>query len=201
VNEHYLSLFRKYESSYKWTRLFNNMARWTVALGSILITAFIAIENSLSEQCEKSPSRGIFYGVFIGSVLITTVNTIAELTQLSKQVYTYAAAHHMLEHEGWLFMLLQGRYRRYSSHRKCWSQFLYRVEKIHQTAASQRLLLYQQQQDSIGGADRAQPGFDLRANTVANEARSGWDTMNDNEGCMATMTQNLGQPIHVVVDK
>jgi hypothetical protein len=149
IRERFLCLFNRYDNEYRRTRALNTTARWTVALGSILITAMIAIDDEISE---RSPaSQTLYYFSFGASIVVTAINTVAELTQLSKQFYTNAATHHLLEIEGWSFLLLRGRYKQYKNHRECWQTFLYRVEKIHQTAASQRLLLYQRQESTGGG--------------------------------------------------
>lgn len=147
IRQRYLSLFSKYDKRYKKSRLTNNTARIIVTIGALLIPALLSIDDEIKERSQAS--QIIYYTTFSVSLIVSLVNALAELMQVSKRFYANATTHQILQQEGWSFLLLRGTYKHYSNHRQCWQRFLYRVEKIHQSAVTSGLLLHRQQDANV----------------------------------------------------
>lgn len=143
----YITLFNKYRKKHRLSRCINNISRIIVTVGGICIPALLTMDEGVKER--PKTSQAVYYTTFTLAVFISIVNGLAELSQISKRFYADATTHQQLEHEGWSFLLLRGHYRKYSSHRACWQAFLYRIDKIHQSAIQSGLLLYRQQESDM----------------------------------------------------
>lgn len=147
IRQRYLNLFSKYDTKYKKSRFTNNTARIIVTIGALLIPALLSVDDEIKERSQAS--QIIYYTTFSISLIVSLVNALAELMQVSKRFYANATTHQILQQEGWSFLLLRGPYKHYVNHRQCWQRFLYRVEKIHQSAVTSGLLLHRQHDANV----------------------------------------------------
>ncbi len=142
----YGNIFTRYRGKYKRTQCLNNVFRVVISIGALLVPALLTIDDEVNDRSQSS--QAIYYTTFGLSLLVSITSTVAELTQLSKRFYANATTNQILQQEGWAFLLLRGRYKYFSSHRECWQDFLWRVERINQRATSSDLMLYRAQESN-----------------------------------------------------
>jgi len=139
IRQRFLNLYRFYRKKHKYSSFFHNSSRIIVSLGSVIIPALLTLDNEISER--STTSQTLYYTTFSISMAITITNTLAELMQISKKYYNYAAVKENLVLEGWSFLSLSGAYKNYNDHSECWRKFVNKVEKLNTNSLSSNLLL------------------------------------------------------------
>ena len=144
IRKRYLNLYKSYHKKHKTTKYYMNASRTTVTVGALMVPALITIDNDVRNDLQSLnslASNSIYYVTLLTSLFVSVVNAMNELLQLPKRYHVQATTQQRLEQEGWSFLLLRGNYAAYKSHRSCWQNFLYRVECIHQHAATSGLYI------------------------------------------------------------
>jgi len=124
----FLKLVEKFEKKKKRTSFFYNLFRLTVTLGSLMVPTLVTIDDEFKE---RSPLFFLILGI---SLLVTVSNGIIESFDLVKIYHNSISTSEQLKKEGWNFIGLGGRYKKYNDHESCFRFFLDESENINHNA-------------------------------------------------------------------
>ena len=148
IMERYVKLTCQYKWKRKKWKLLSGFARVAVTVGSIIIPALITLDDEIRER--STTSQAIAYTVFSIGLLVSIINGLQELFSATQRFITVGTTEELLVAEGWAFISLSGRYRRYE-HSECWRHFLNRTEKIHAAAVNATMALTRRPADDAVG--------------------------------------------------
>lgn len=103
LQDRYLSLLDNFQIRANRLSCMFYTSRVIMTVGSILVPAFLSIQNS-------SYQTQIYWVTWIISILVTLCNGLMTLFKLDKKYYFIYTSFELLKSEGWQYMGLSGRY-------------------------------------------------------------------------------------------
>jgi hypothetical protein len=103
LQDRYLSVLEDFQIRAKRLSCMFYTSRIIMTVGSILVPAFLSIQNS-------SYQTQIYWVTWIISILVTLCNGLMTLFKLDKKYYFIYTSLELLKSEGWQYMGLSGRY-------------------------------------------------------------------------------------------
>lgn len=160
VMDRYLALAHKYRRSRTKWKWLSHSARVIVTVGSLMVPALITLDDEIRD---RSPTSQILaYTVFGLSLTVSIINGLHEYFAATNRYVTAETTRETLETEGWSFLALSGRYKRFNNHSTCLKPFLERVERIHAAAVDLNVsLLRRPADDEKSGMGHKNRGYSL----------------------------------------
>ena len=112
-----------YEKRTKQFGITYNAFRTVVTVGSILLPAFLSIQN------DEDYSHNIYWTTWGISIVITLCNGCIQLYSLDKNYITFSYIVEKLKTEGWKYFQCSGHYK-YKTHRENFVNFCEMIEKL-----------------------------------------------------------------------
>jgi len=121
-----------YEKRTKQFGITYNVFRTVVTVGSILLPAFLSIQN------DDDYSTNIYWTTWGISIIITLCNGCIQLYSLDKNYITFSYIVEKLKTEGWKYFQCSGYYK-YKTHRENFVNFCEMIEKLKMKQVSKEI--------------------------------------------------------------
>lgn len=166
----FVKMAYKYRHLRRLWQCVSTSSRFFVTFGSMVVPAMIVADDHINER--PITSRALAYTTLSLSVLVSIVNAMHEMTSATRRFVLLHTTEELLYSEGWAFITLTGKYRRFERHDDCWQYFISRCDKIHMAAVNSSMSMTRRPTDDETGV----PAADLRGHDAISgegEAR-GW---------------------------
>jgi len=140
-----------------------NTFRTVVTVGSILLPAFLSIQN------DEDYSTNIYWTTWGISIVITLCNGCIQLYSLDKNYITFSYIVEKLKTEGWKYFQCSGHYK-YKSHKENFVNFCEMIEKLKMKQVSKEIEFISKQ----GGSDSKKDAGSLISDTHSDSHSGHW---------------------------
>lgn len=111
IENRFFIIIRELEASCNKINYYFHVFRFLITSGSLLIPAFISIQNIKDEQSIiPNHTLVIYWMTWFLSVIVSLCNAYYTLYKIDKQYYLYHSAYERIRSEGWQFFQLSGKY-------------------------------------------------------------------------------------------
>ncbi len=108
--------------------IFYYVLRFSISIGGVLITSLLLLEKV--SFIDSTAALAIFWVCWALSLIISMANECIYAFAIDKKFFVNTLILEKLKSEGWQFMELAGKYRKYKTHREAFKHFVTRIEKL-----------------------------------------------------------------------
>ena len=142
LHKRYIRQVSLYEKRTRNFGITYNAFRTTVTVGSILLPAFLSIQNN------EDYSNSIYWATWGISIVITLCNGCIQLYSLDRNYITFSLIVEKLKTEGWKYFQCSGDYK-HRTHKENFVSFCETIEKLKMRQVNKEIQFISKQKDDI----------------------------------------------------
>lgn len=104
------------------------LLRFAISIGGVLLTSLLLLTKALCS--DDTASVVLFWICWAIALLIGIANETVYAFGIDKKFFINTLIFEKLKSEGWLYLELAGRYKKYRTHLEGYKEFVYRIEKL-----------------------------------------------------------------------